>query len=65
MKRNRKKELSTIERAEQFEGKQALLSTWESQSQSTQNHEHSYLKELRGRVRQVKTYLIHRKEYGS
>ena len=54
------RELSTTARIEQFQGKEAILKTWEQMNDSTQISEHDYIKDLKKRVRQVKMYILHR-----
>jgi hypothetical protein len=50
----------TAERIDEYLGVQALLKTWESQTDEVQANNHSYILELRRRERNVKNYLQHR-----
>ncbi len=52
----------TQERIEQYQGKIALLNTWEAQPDSVQADNHDYIIELRATVRNVKNYLLHRSD---
>jgi len=47
---------------EQLEGKNALLATWEIQPQDLQVKEAPYLRQLRGRIRTIRTYILHRRD---
>jgi hypothetical protein len=60
MKTKRGKELSTEARIEQYEGKLALLKSWEQQPDHVQIQEHDYLVDLRSKVRLVANYITHR-----
>jgi hypothetical protein len=53
-------ERRTQERIEQYQGKVALLNTWEAQPESVQADNHDYIIELRATIRNVKNYLLHR-----
>lgn len=57
-----KKELTTEKRVEQYHALHALLSTWEKQPNDVQIKNHDYLLGLRARVRNVRNYVIHRKD---
>lgn len=52
-------------RIEQLQGKEALLQTWEMQSEEIRFREHDYLLELRKTIRQVRNYIVHRKDPGA
>jgi hypothetical protein len=51
---------NTEKRVEQYYGKQALVDTWEMQSEDAQVREHDYLLELRSRVRTCRNLVLHR-----
>ena len=53
---------STIMRIEQLQGKEALLKTWEEQPEEVRMREHEYLLELRKNIRQVRSYIQHRRD---
>ena len=53
-------ERKTQERVEQYYGLEALLRTWELESDDVQIKNHDYLLELRRRLRTVKNYIMHR-----
>ncbi len=55
-------EMATAERIQQYEGKLALLQTWECLPAETQLQEHDYIIALKSRLRQVRNYLLHRKD---
>jgi hypothetical protein len=50
----------TEKRIQQYYGMEALLRTWELESQDVQIREHDYLLELRRKLRNVKNYIAHR-----
>jgi len=52
--------LPTEKRIEQYEGKDALLRTWELESKDVQVDNRAYLKGLRERVHAVRNYILHR-----
>ena len=56
------KEMATADRIQQYEGKLALLQTWESLPAETKLQEHDYIIALKSRLRQVRNYLLHRKD---
>jgi hypothetical protein len=53
---------STLMRIEQLQGKEALLKTWELQPPEILVQEHEYLLELRKQIRQVRSYIMHRRD---
>jgi hypothetical protein len=55
-------EMATADRIQQYEGKLALLQTWESLPAETQLQEHDCIIALKSRLRQVRNYLLHRKD---
>ena len=54
------RELATADLIQQYEGKLALLKTWESLPAEIQ--ENDYIIALKSRLRQVRNYLLHRKD---
>lgn len=50
----------TLKRIEQFQGKVALLKTWEAQPEDVQIENHDFIIGLRNRVRNIRNYLLHR-----
>ena len=54
--------MATADRIQQYEGKLALLQTWESLPAETKLQEHDYIIALKSRLRQVRNYLLHRKD---
>jgi len=56
------RELATADLIQQYEGKRALLKTWESLPAETQLQENDYIIALKSRLRQVRSYLLHRKD---
>ena len=53
-------ERKTQERVDQYYGLEALLRTWELESDDVQIKNHDYLLELRRKLRNVKNYIMHR-----
>lgn len=53
---------STESRVEQYYGLLDLLKTWEAQPDEVQIAHHADILRLRGRIRTVKNYILHRKE---
>jgi hypothetical protein len=53
---------ATADLIQQYEGKRALLQTWESLRAETQLQEHDYIIALKSRLRHVRNYLLHRKD---
>jgi hypothetical protein len=49
-------------RAEQLQGKEAILAMWESQSKDVQVANQEYIKQLKKEITQIKNYILHRKE---
>ena len=56
------RELATADLIQQYEGKRALLKTWESLVGETQLQENDYIIALKSRLRQVRNNLLHRKD---
>ena len=56
---------STVARIEQLHGKEALLATWEQMPEELRMQEHDYLLELRKNIRQVRNYIVHRRDPGA
>jgi len=56
------REVATTDRIHQYEGKLALLKTWESLPAKTQLQENDYIIALKSRLRHVRNYLLHRKD---
>ena len=56
------REVATADRIQQYEGKRALLKTWESLAGETQLQENDYIIALKSRLRQVRNNLLHRKD---
>jgi len=56
------REVATTDRIHQYEGKLALLKTWESLPTETQLQENDYIIALKSRLRHVRNYLLHRKD---
>jgi hypothetical protein len=54
------REVATADRIQQYEGKLALLKTWESLPAEIQ--ENDYIIALKSRLRQVRNYLLRRKD---
>ncbi len=54
------RELTTLQRIEQYEGKLALLKSWEEQPPDVLIENRAYLRELAQQVRQVRNYILHR-----
>jgi hypothetical protein len=54
------RELATADLIQQYEGKLALLKTWESLPAEIQ--ENDYIIALKSRLRQVRNYLLRRKD---
>ena len=57
------KELKTAERKQQYEGLKALWETWEQRPEEERIKNYDYIKKLRARTRQVKMYILHRREW--
>jgi len=55
-----KKDLSTEQRIEQLQGKEALLKTWEQLPATKLIDNREYVRELRSRTRQVRNYILNR-----
>ena len=53
---------ATADLIQQYEGKRALLKTWESLAGETQLQENDYIIALKSRLRQVRNNLLHRKD---
>ena len=53
---------ATADLIQQYEGKRALLKTWESLRAETQLQENDYIIALKSRLRQVRNNLLHRKD---
>ena len=53
---------ATADLIQQYEGKRALLKTWESLPAETQLQENDYIIALKSRLRQVRNNLLHRKD---
>ena len=53
---------ATDDLIQQYEGKRALLKTWESLAGETQLQENDYIIALKSRLRQVRNNLLHRKD---
>jgi hypothetical protein len=49
-------------RAEQLQGKEAILAMWESQSRDVQDANANYIRELKAEITRIKNYILHRKE---
>jgi hypothetical protein len=56
------REVATADLIQQYEGKLALLQTWESLRAETQLQENDYIIALKSRLRHVRNYLLHRKD---
>jgi hypothetical protein len=56
------RELATADLIQQYEGKLALLQTWESLRAETRLQENDYIIALKSRLRHVRNYLLHRKD---
>ena len=56
------REVATADLVQQYEGKQALLQTWESLRAETQLQENDYIIALKSRLQHVRNYLLHRKD---
>ena len=56
------REVATADLIQQYEGKLALLKTWESLRAETQLRENDYIITLKSRLRNVRNYLLHRKD---
>ena len=56
------REVATADLIQQYEGKLALLQTWQSLRVETQLRENDYIIALKSRLRQVRNYLLHRKD---
>jgi len=54
--------VATADLLQEYEGKLALLQTWESLRAETQLQENDYIIALKSRLRQVRNYLLHRKD---
>ena len=54
--------VATADLIQQYEGKRALLKTWESLPVKTQLQENDYIIALKSRLRQVRNNLLHRKD---
>ena len=57
------KELKTAERLQQYHALKSLLETWEQRPEEEQIKNYDYIKKLRARTRQVKMYILHRREW--
>jgi hypothetical protein len=53
---------ATADLIQQYEGKRALLKTWECLAAETQLQENDYIIALKSRLRQVRNNLLHRKD---
>ena len=56
------REVATAHLIQQYEGKLALLQTWQSLRAETQLRENDYIITLKSRLRNVRNYLLHRKD---
>ena len=56
------REVATADLIQQYEGKLALLQTWQSLRSETQLRENDYIITLKSRLRNVRNYLLHRKD---
>jgi len=56
------REAATADLIQQYEGKLALLQTWQSLHAETQLRENDYIITLKSRLRHVRNYLLHRKD---
>ena len=56
------REVATADLIQQYEGKLALLQTWQSLRAETQLRENDYIITLKSRLRNVRNYLLHRKD---
>ena len=56
------REVATAELIQQYEGKLALLQTWQSLRAETQLQENDYIIALKSRLRHARNYLLHRKD---
>ena len=56
------REAVTADLIQQYEGKLALLQTWQSLRAETQLQENDYIITLKSRLRNVRNYLLHRKD---
>ena len=56
------REVATADLIQQYEGKLALLQTWQSLRTETQLRENDYIITLKSRLRNVRNYLLHRKD---
>ena len=56
------REVATADLIQEYEGKLALLQTWESLRAETQLQENDYIIALKSRLRQERNYLLHRKD---
>jgi hypothetical protein len=54
--------MNLTKRAEQLQGKEAILAMWESQSKDVQLANAEYIKELKAEITRIKNYILHRKE---
>jgi hypothetical protein len=54
--------MNMTRRAEQLQGKEAILAMWESQSKDVQVANAEYIKELKAEITRIKNYILHRKE---
>ena len=54
--------VATADLIQQYEGKRALLKTWEALPAETQLQENDYIIALKSRLRQVRNNLLHRKD---
>ena len=53
---------ATADLIQQYEGKRALLKTWECLPAETQLQENDYIIALKSRLRHVRNNLLHRKD---
>lgn len=49
-------------RIEQLKGKEELLKEWEAMPEDVQIREHDYIMELRQSIRQIRNYILHRRD---
>jgi hypothetical protein len=56
------RDVATADLIQEYEGKLALLQTWQSLRAETQLQENDYIIALKSRLRHVRNYLLHRKD---
>ena len=56
------RDVATADLIREYEGKLALLQTWQSLRAETQLQENDYIIALKSRLRHVRNYLLHRKD---